>query len=98
LPLFNFIGEYKMPRKKGKAVKLVTLCWPHPVDLSNGMEARAYGIKLVADEDGNYTGDMPEARAEVELTRSGRAFVEALAEVEAPLEDDETLEDGDEPA
>lgn len=54
----------------------VTLVWTHPVDLSMGMGATAYGIKLVL-VDGVYYGTMSADRAAVELTRaSGPTFFE----------------------
>ena len=51
------------------------LLWPHPLDLSNGMEPSAYGVKLFLNEEGQYIGEMSEERAEVELNRDGKAFV-----------------------
>ncbi len=61
----------------------VTLNWDHPVDLSTGLEPTAFGVKLFADEDGNYTGTMFAERAKVELTRKGRAFTKAKAKAKA---------------
>jgi len=55
-------------------VKMITMDWKHDVDLSHGQEPSAYGILLVADENGDYTGSMTEERAVVELTRKGKAF------------------------
>ena len=78
----------KASLKKEKTQKLY---WLNDVDLSQGLEPSAFGLRLFKDEDGNYFSDVPVSRVESELGRKGKAFVETLELVEEP----ENTEEGD---